>query len=120
MLIGALVDGHHADEADSVVSDISNSIGVGQTAVVAELVEERPESIDTAMGRLGGRVLRRPVDDVKAEVAVAEKAQRAAQKEARTQLREARHKMRRDEIHVKLEEMKTRLHRSKTAATMGS
>ena len=120
VLIGALVDGHHADEADSVVSDISKSIKVGQTAVVAELVEERPESVDTAMTRLGGRVLRRPVDDVKADVAVADKAQRAAEKEARTQLREARHKMRKDEVHVKVEEMKTKLHRSNRAAAMDS
>jgi len=120
VLIGALVDGHHADQADSVVSDISKSIQVGQTAVVAALVEDRPESIDTAMTRLGGRVLRRPVDDVKAEVALADKAQRAAEKEARTQLREARHKMHRDEIHVKFEEMKTKLHRPKPAAAMDS
>ena len=120
VLIGALADGQAADEADSVVSDISKSINVGQTAVVAELVEDRPESIDTAMTRLGGRVLRRPVDDVKAEVATADKAQRAAEKEARTHLREARHKMHRDEIDVKVEEMRTKLHRSKTAAAMDS
>jgi uncharacterized membrane protein len=116
LVIGSVVDGHHADEADSVVSDISKSIQVGQSTVVAELVEERPETIDSAISQLGGSVLRRPLDDVKAEVAVADKAQRQAEKEARTQLREARHKMHRDEIHVKVEEMKARLHRPKSAA----
>jgi uncharacterized membrane protein len=120
LVVGAAVDGHNADEADSVVSDISKSIQVGQTTVVAELVEERPETIDAAMSQLGGSVLRRPLDDVKSEVAVADKAQRQAEKEARTQLRDARHKMHRDEIHVKVEEMKTRLHRPKPAAAVDS
>jgi uncharacterized membrane protein len=82
VLAGALVDGRDADEADSVMSDLSKSIQVGETAVVAEFVEDRPESIEAAMTSLGGNVLRRPVDEVKAEVAVADKAQRAAEKEA--------------------------------------
>jgi uncharacterized membrane protein len=120
LVIGSVVDGHHADEADSVVSDISKSIQVGQSTVVAQLVEERPETIDSAISQLGGSVLRRPLDDVKAEVAVADNAQRQAEKEARTQLRDARHKMHRDEIHVKVEEMKARLHRPKPAAAVDS
>lgn len=115
VLVGALVDGRDADEHDSVVSDVSKSIHVGETAVVADLVEDRPEIIDTAMAPLGGSVLRRPVDEVKAEVAVADKAQRAAEKEARKQLREGRHHMRKEEIHVKVEEMKTKLHRPAAA-----
>ena len=120
LVIGSVVDGHHADKADSVVSDISKSIQVGQSTVVAQLVEERPETIDSAISQLGGSVLRRPLDDVKAEVAVADNAQRQAEKEARTQLRDARHKMHRDEIHVKVEEMKARLHRPKPAAAVDS
>jgi uncharacterized membrane protein len=118
VLAGALIDGRDADEADSVVSDVSKSIRVGETAVVAELVEDRPEIIDAAMAPLGGRVLRRPVDEVKAEVAAADQAQRAAEKEARKQLREARHNMRKEEVHVKVEEMKAKLHRP--AAPVGS
>ena len=51
--------------------------------MLAELTEQSPEVVDTAMTRLGGRVLRRPIADVEAEIAAADKAQREAKKEAR-------------------------------------
>jgi hypothetical protein len=41
----------------------------GQTVVLAEVDEQNDEVVDQAMARLGGRVLRRSVDDVEAEIA---------------------------------------------------
>jgi uncharacterized membrane protein len=82
LLIRSLVDIDDADDTESVLSDISKSVRVGLTALLAELTEQSSEVIDTAIARLGGTVLRRSVDEVEAEIAAAEKARREAKKQA--------------------------------------
>lgn len=120
VLIGSLFDIHDADDTESVLSDISKSVRVGHTALLAEVTEQSPEVIDTAMARLGGSVLRRSVDEVEAEIAAAEKAQREAKKEARKELRKARHEKHKEETHAKVEELKAKLHRHKKVAATSS
>ena len=116
VLVGALVDDREADKGDSVLASFSKSLRVGQAALVAELVERNPAVTDSAMAELGGRVLRRPLDAVEVEVAVAEQAQRKAEKEAREQLLKARLEMHKYEVHAKIEELKTKLHAPKATA----
>ena len=67
--------------------------------------------LDNAMKSLGGTVLRRSLDDVQAEIAVAEDAQRAAAKEARKRLREQRQAKTKEEIRAKIDELKAKLKR---------
>ena len=69
---------------------------------------------------LTARCLRRSVDEVEAEIAAAEKAQREAKKQACKELHKARHKKHKDEIHAKVEELKAKLHRREKAAATGS
>jgi len=117
VLVGALVDAHEVDQGDSVLASFSTLIHGDQAALVAELVERNPGVVDSTMAELGGRVLRRPLDEVEAEVAAAEKAERTAEKEARKELLEARLEMRKDEVQVRVAEMKTKLHpRARPAA----
>jgi uncharacterized membrane protein len=120
LLIGSLYDLDDEDESDSVLSDVSKTVEVGRNAVLAEVVEQSPEVIDSAMGRLSGTVVRRPVEDVEDEIAAAEDAQRKAKKEARKKLREARHEKHRDEVRAKVEELKAKLHPDREPATAGS
>ncbi len=116
VLVGAMVDAGEADQDESVLASFSKSLQVGQAALVAELVEPNPAMTDSAMAELGGRVLRRPLDEVEVEVAAAEKAQRKAEKEAREQLLKARLEMHKYEVHAKVEELKTKLHARKATA----
>jgi hypothetical protein len=88
--------------------------------VLAQVIEQSPEVVDTAMARRSGTVVRRPVDDVESEIAAAEEAQREAKKEARKKLREARHKKRREEVRAKIEELKAKLHLDRKPAAAGS
>jgi uncharacterized membrane protein len=111
LLIGSLYDITDADETESVLSDISRSMRPGRTALLAEASEQSPDVVDAAMGRLDGTVLRRSLDDVKAEIAAAEDAQRAAKREARKQLMEQRRDQLKDKIRAKVEELKGKLHR---------
>jgi uncharacterized membrane protein len=117
VLIGSLFDGSDADETESVLAEISKSIRVGHDALLAEVSEQSPEVIDTAMARLGGTVIRRRSDDVEAEVAAAEHAQREAKRKARKELLHARHEKHVHQIREKLAELMAKLHRHKKAAT---
>jgi uncharacterized membrane protein len=109
VLIGSLFDLDDLDDTDSVLSDVSKSVQPGRTALLAEVVEQSPEVVDTAMARLSGTVVRRPVYEVEAEIAAAEQAQREAKHKARKALREARREQHRDEAHKKVEELKAKL-----------
>lgn len=116
LLVGSLFDLEDADDSESVLSEISKLVQVGHATLLAEVDEPSPEVIDTAMTRLSGHVLRRPVVYVEAEIAAAEDAQRAAKKEARKRLREQRHAERQDEIHSKVAALKAKLHVGQQAA----
>jgi uncharacterized membrane protein len=117
LLIGSLFDGSDADETESVLAEISKSIRVGHNALLAEVSEQSPEVIDNAMTRLGGTVLRRRSDDVEAEVAAAEHAQREAKRKARKELLHARHEKHVDQIREKIADLMAKLHRHKKPTT---
>ena len=119
LLIGSLFDLDDAEEAESVLSAMSRSIRVGQTALLVEVNEQSDDVIDTAMSRLGGTVERHSLDEVRAEIAAAEDAQRAAAKEARKQLREHRHAQMTDAIRETIEDLKAKLHRSEPVGAAG-
>ena len=117
LLIGSLFDDSDADETESVLAEISKSIRVGHNALLAEVSEQSPEVVDTAMTRLGGTVLRRRSGDVEAEVAAAEHAQREAKRKARKELLHARHEMHMHQIREKVAELMAKLHRHKKPAS---
>jgi hypothetical protein len=68
--------------------------------------------IDTAMARLGGQVMRRPVFEVEQEIAAAQDAQRKAEREARSELHKARLEKDKQDAHAKVEELKSKLQRT--------
>jgi uncharacterized membrane protein len=110
VLIGSLFDLDDEDETESVLGEISRSVRVGHDAVLAEVNEQSPEVVDAAMERLGGTVVRRPLDDVEAEIAAAEDAQRAAKQAARKRLHEQRREQRKEKVQQKIAELKSKLH----------
>jgi len=116
LLVGSLYDIDESDATESALGDISRSVRAGHTALLAEADEPSPEVIDNAMKSLGGTVLRRSLDDVQAEIAVAEDAQRAAAKEARKRLREQRQAKTKEEIRAKIDELKAKLKRLRIGA----
>ena len=116
LLVGSLYDIDESDATESALGDISGSVRAGHTALLAEADEPSPEVIDNAMKSLGGTVLRRSLDDVQAEIAVAEDAQRAAAKEARKRLREQRQAKTKEEIRAKIDELKAKLKRLRIGA----
>jgi uncharacterized membrane protein len=116
LLIGSLFDEDDADETESVLAEISKSIEVGHDTLLAEVSEQTPEVIDTAMAPLGGTVLRRDAGDVEAEIAAAEDAQREAKRKARKELLHAHHEKHIERIREKIAELMAKLHRHKKEA----
>jgi uncharacterized membrane protein len=87
-LLGSVIDEDAVEEAESVLGTMARAIQPGKTALLAEATEPAVEVVDGEMERLGGKVVRRPVDEVEAEVVAAEEAARAAEAEARRKIRE--------------------------------
>jgi uncharacterized membrane protein len=117
LLVGSLYDMDQVDTTESVLGDISKQVHPSRTAILAQVTEQSPEVIDSAMARLGGDVMRRSVVDVEDEIAAAEKAQKTADREARKELQKARREKQKEDVHAKVEELKSKLHRSKAGAT---
>ena len=115
-LVGSLFDIDDVATSESVLGEISKQIQPTRTAVLADVSEQSPEVIDTAMERLGGQVMRRPVFEVEQEIAAAQDAQRNAERAARSELRKARLEKSKDDAHAKVEELKSKLHRTKARA----
>ena len=116
LMLGSLFDIDDIETTESVLGDISKQVHPSRTAVLAQVTEQSPEVIDSAMARLGGQVMRRSVIDVEEEIAVAEEAQRKAKHEARKELHQARVEKHKEDAHAKVEELKSKLHRSKAGA----
>jgi uncharacterized membrane protein len=116
VLVGSLFDEEDEDETESALADVSKSIRVGSTGLLADISEESPVATDAVMANLGGTVLRRSAADVRAEIAAAEEAQHEAKKQARSELREARQKKRKEDIDAKLAGLRAKLGRQQKSA----
>jgi uncharacterized membrane protein len=120
LLLGSLWDLDDADTTESALGEVSKSVEVGRNSLLAQVVEQSPEVLDTAMTRLGGTVVRRPVYEIEAEIDRAQEAQREAKKQANAKLREERQERTRAQAHAKVEELKSKLHHDRKPATTGS
>ena len=116
LFAGSLFDLYDMSEADSALAEISTSVAVGRTALLAVVDEPNAEVVDAAMSTLGGTVVRRPVAEVQAEIAAAEKAERQAEVEARKELVRGRKERDSAAIQAKLAEIKAKLRRTPSGA----
>jgi uncharacterized membrane protein len=110
VLIGSLFDLDDVDDTDSVLEEVSRAARVGHPALMAEVSEDSPDAVDALINRLGGTIVRRPLEDVEAEIAAVEDAQSAAKKAARKRLHEQRRAERKEKVQTKIAELKAKLH----------
>jgi uncharacterized membrane protein len=110
LFAGSMFDLYDADESDSALGEISSSVKIGDTALLAVVDEQSTEVVDAAMADLGGTVARRSVAVVEAEIAAAEDAERKAKREARKELNRARRERNKEAVDAKLDELKSKLH----------
>jgi uncharacterized membrane protein len=109
LLAGAIVDAEDDEETDSVLEHISRSIGIGETAVLADVGESGPVAVDAVMAALEGSVTRYLRVDVEAEIAGAEEAAHKARVKARKELHHQRREATVEKVQAKLRELRERL-----------
>jgi uncharacterized membrane protein len=120
LMIGSLFDLDDADDTESVLTEMSRSVRVAHTALLAQVSEQSPEVVDAAIAALDGRVVRRPLVEVEGEIAAAEEAQSAAKHEAREKLREQRREERKDKVQAKIADLKSKVHPDRQPAGQAS
>ncbi|MBV9944660.1 MAG: DUF1269 domain-containing protein [Solirubrobacterales bacterium] len=120
LMVGSLFDLDDYEETDSALAAISTSVKVGRTALLAVVVEGAPDVVDAAMSGVGGTVLRRPVAEVEAEIAVAEEAQRKAKREARKELLRSHHEHDKTAVNAKIDELKAKVHHGQGDSAVGA
>lgn len=81
-LIGGFRDAKELISDRTLIQRLTEDMTVGSTALVGELEESNENIVNRIIRRLGGEVLRRPTDEVEADIAAAENAQESAAREA--------------------------------------
>jgi uncharacterized membrane protein len=110
LFVGSLVDLGEAEQTQSVLAQIADALEPGRTTLLAELTEQSNELIDAELGALGSSsILRRPVADVEAEIAAAEKARIEAKLQADKELLQSKREHTKQQAHEKVEQLKARM-----------
>ena len=118
LTVGSLYDLADYEDTETALGAISSSVQAGRTALLAVVVEGTPDVVDAAMAGVGGTVLRRPVDEVEAEIAVAEEAEHKAKREARKELLRSRHGHDKTTVNEKVEALKAKVHHGQSTSAV--
>lgn len=81
-LIGGFRDAREIRDDANLFQRITENMTVGTTALVGEIENEEPYIVDQIVRRLQGELLRRPTEDVEADIRAAEEAQETARSAA--------------------------------------
>ncbi|QNP47925.1 DUF1269 domain-containing protein [Diaphorobacter aerolatus] len=105
-LFGSLADADVADDSGSILAAMSRAVLPGMTVLLLEVGETTPEALDKFVAKEGGTVVRRPADDVRAEIAAAQDAAESAAAEARRVIHEQKKQATKDKIEGKWNSLK--------------
>jgi uncharacterized membrane protein len=109
-VLGAITDKARARVDQDFVRDVTNALGRGKTALVAEIDEDFPDAVDERMRALGASVIRRNLQDV----TDVETGREIDAIKARIERMRARHAAsraeRRSRLEARIEALNKRLH----------
>lgn len=87
-VLGSIHDVREVRSDLGLVQALSEGMNPGDIALIGEIEEPSNTVLNGIVRRLGGEVLRRPVDEIRREIEQADKAREAAASEARRVMRE--------------------------------
>jgi uncharacterized membrane protein len=93
LMAGELVDVSEDEETELIIDAMIAHVPPGASALLADVKESGPSTVDTALGRLGGRVMRRSRDEVETELRGADSAIETARKETKRVLHRLKRKL---------------------------
>jgi uncharacterized membrane protein len=108
---GALYDADRLDTGDEAIEQFGNLVPVGGNALLAETVEDTTEPLDAFVSGMGGTIVRRPLDEVLAELEAQQAAAEEADKAARKAIREQKKQERKETFQQRRDALKAKFHK---------
>jgi hypothetical protein len=105
---GALYDADRLDEGDEAIEQFGALVPTGGNALLAETVEDTTEPLDTFVSEMGGAIMRRPLDEVVAELEAQQAAADEADKAARKAIREQKKQEHKETYHQRVDALKAK------------
>jgi uncharacterized membrane protein len=108
---GALYDADRLDTGDEAIEQFGASVPVGGNALLAETVEDTTGPLDKFVAGMGGTIVRRPLDEVIAELEAQQAAAEEADKAARKAIREQKKQERKETRQQRVDALKAKFHK---------
>jgi uncharacterized membrane protein len=105
---GALFDAARLDKGDEAIAAFGRLIPPGGNAILAQTDEVTTDPLEQFAAGFGGKVYRRPQDEVLAELEAQEEAAVEADKAARKAIRDQKKRERKEDFHKRLDALKAK------------
>jgi uncharacterized membrane protein len=105
---GALYDADRLDTGDEAIEQFGALVPTGRNALLAETVEDTTGPLDRFVSEMGGTIVRRPVDEVVAELEAQQAAAEEAEKAARQAIREQKKHERKETRQQRVDALKAK------------
>lgn len=104
---GALYDADRLDTGDEAIEQFGALVPTGGNALLAETVDTT-EPLDAFVSELGGTIVRRPLDEVVAELEAQQAAAEEAEKAARKAIREQKKQEHKETFQQRVDALKAK------------
>ena len=108
---GALYDADRLDTGDEAIEQFGALVPTGGNALLAETVEDTTEPLDGFASQMGGTIVRRPLDEVLAELEAQQAAAEAAERAARKAIREQKRQEHKETAQQRVAALKAKFHK---------
>ena len=105
---GALYDADRLDTGDEAIAAFGRLIPPGGNAILAVTDEVTTDPLEQFAAGFGGKVSRRPLDEVLAELEAQDEAAREADKAARKAIREQKKRERKEDFQTRVDALKAK------------
>jgi uncharacterized membrane protein len=105
---GALYDADRLDTGDEAIEQFGALVPTGRNALLAETMEDTTERLDRFVSEMGGTIVRRPLDEVVAELEAQQAAAEEAEKAARRAIREQKKQERKETRQQRVDALKAK------------
>jgi uncharacterized membrane protein len=105
---GALYDADRLDKGDEAIEQFGALVPTGGNALLAETVADTTEPLDTFVSEMGGTIVRRPLDEVVAELEAQQAAAEEAEKAARKAIREQKKQEHKETFQQRVDALKAK------------
>ena len=108
---GALYDADRLDQGDEAIEQFGALVPPGKNVLLAETAEDATEPLDRFVSQMGGAIVRRPLDEVVAELEAQQAAAEEADKAARKAIREQKRQQHKETRQQRVDALKAKFHK---------